>query len=134
VGAFLKRRTILLVKKQVILLNDSRLMREMLIRVLNKSKRLRVIRQVKNEQDLEDAIQETNAEWVLMTLPADGHVPNWITELNHVHPKLRFLSISIDGSHIKMSWLESKEKDLDGLSLEELLEVLENEPHGQPTG
>jgi len=124
----------LVAKKQVILLNDSRLMREMLSRVLNKSKGLQVIRQVENEQELEQAIQDTAAEWVLMTLPADGNVPNWIIELNHLHPNLRFLAISIDGSHIKMSWLESKQRDLDGVSLGELLQLLESEPQQQPTG
>ena len=45
-----------------------------------------------------------------------------------IHPSVPFLAVASDGSKVKMKWLEIHEQELNGLSLGELIHVLENKP------
>ena len=114
--------------KRIILADGSRLLREMLHRVLYKADNLEVVQEVTNYRDLPSAIEQFDPEWVIMSLPSDHVSPDWVdTDIAH-RPSVRFLAVATDGSRIKMKWLEPHEEDLGDLSLKDLLHILERDP------
>jgi len=114
--------------KRIILADGSRLLREMLHRVLYKADNLEVVQEVINYEDLPSAIEQFDPEWVIMSLPSDHVIPHWVDNYITNHPSVRFLAVSTDGSKIKMKWLERHEEDLGDLSLQDLIQLLERDP------
>lgn len=113
--------------QRIILANGSRLLREMLNRILRKSEHLDIV-QVADHHNLPSAIEQQEAEWVIVSLPTNNPAPDWIDTYMRQHPYVRFLTVSADGSLIKMKWLECHEEDVSDLSLPELIHILENNP------
>lgn len=112
--------------QRIILANGSRLLREMLNRILRKNKHLDVV-QVPDHHNLPSAIEQQEAGWVIVSLPIDNPAPEWIDTYMRQHPYIRFLTVSADGGLIKMKWLESHEEDLSNLSLPDLIHILESD-------
>ena len=111
---------------RIILVDGSRLLIEMLNRVFLKTEHLDVVR-VADHNHLPSAIEEQESEWVIVSLPVDEPEPDWIDTYMRQHPHARFLTMSADGSLIKMKWVESKEEDLSDISLPELIHILESD-------
>jgi len=114
-------------EQRIILANGSRLLREMLNRILLKTEHLDVVQEVTDHENLPYAIEQQEAEWVIISLPDNNPAPEWIDAYMRQHPYVRFLTVSADGSLIKMKWLESHEEDLSDLSLKELINILESD-------
>jgi len=117
-----------MLERRIILANSSRLLREMLNRILRKTDNLDVIQEVSDYRMLPSVIENQEAEWVIVSLLTDDTAPDWIDTYMREHPYVRFLTLSADGSSVKMKWLESHEKDLSDLSLPEFLHILESAP------
>jgi chemotaxis response regulator CheB len=115
-------------EQRIVLANGSRLMRDMLKRILFKSDSLEVVREVVDQKELPSIIEHTQPEWVILSLSFDNDIPAWVDGYMASHPSVRFLALAADGSRIKMKWLEVHEQELDGLSLNDLLKVLESRP------
>lgn len=115
-------------EQRIILANSSRLLREMLNRILLKTEHLDVVQEVTDHKNLPSAIEQQEAEWVIVSLPTEEATPDWIDKYMRQHPYVRFLTVSADGSLIKMKWLESHEENLSDLSLPELIHILESNP------
>jgi hypothetical protein len=75
---------------------------------------------------LPSVIEHTNPEWVIVSLSYDNGVPAWVDSFMASHPSVRFMALASDGSKIKMKWLEVHEQELNGLSLHELIQILES--------
>ena len=115
---------------RIILANGSRLLRDMLKRILYKSDRLEVVWEVADQKDLPSVIEYTQPEWVILSLSYDDLVPAWVDTFMVTHPSVHFLALAADGSKIKMKWLEVHEQELNGISLNDLLHLLESKPVG----
>lgn len=115
-------------EQRIILANGSRLLRDMLKRILFKSENLEVVREVTDQKELPSVIEHTNPEWVIISLSFDNRVPAWVDSYIANHPSVRFMALATDGSKIKMKWLEVHEQELNGLSLSDLIHILENKP------
>lgn len=76
-----------------------------------------MVHEVTHYEDLASAIEEFDPEWVIISLPSDHVIPEWVDVYIANRPSLRFLAVSTDGSKIKMKWLEPHEEDLGDLSL-----------------
>ncbi len=113
-------------EQRIILANGSRLLREMLKRVLIKSENLDVVREVIDQKELPSAIEHSNPAWVIVSLAFDSGIPTWVDSFLAIHPSVRFLAVASDGSKVKIKWLEVHEQELNGLSLGELIHILEN--------
>jgi len=113
--------------QRIILANGSRHLREMLNRILLKSEHLNVV-QVGDHHNLPSAIEQQEPEWVIVSLPTDDSAPAWIDTYIRQHPYVGFLTVSADGSSIKIKWLESHEEDISDLTLSELIHILEGDP------
>ena len=109
----------------IILANDSRLLREMLNRILLKAEHLDVVRQVADHEDLPDAIQQQDADWIILSTPADNDVPDWTDAYMRDHPLTKILTLSSDGGWINMKWLDKREQDFPNPTLQELINILE---------
>jgi chemotaxis response regulator CheB len=115
---------------RVVLANGSRLLRDMLKRVLYKSDKLKVVREVNDPRELASIVEHVNPEWVIVSLSFDDRLPTWVDSFMVSHPSVRFMALATDGSKIKVKWLDIHEQELSGISLPDLLEILESKPVG----
>ena len=115
--------------QRIILVNSSRLLREMLHVIFCKAEHLQVVREVSDEEELPSAIEGLEAEWLVISLPLDKGLPDWVDHYISEHPLLRLLAVSTDSSTVKMRWLEPHEESLEDLSLNDLIHILENAPN-----
>jgi chemotaxis response regulator CheB len=115
-------------EQRIVLANGSRLMRDMLKRILYKSEHLDVVWEVIDQNELPSVVEYTQPEWVILSLSFDNGVPAWVDGFMASHPKVRFMALAADGSKIKLKWLEVHEQELNGLSLNDLIKILEDRP------
>ena len=113
-------------EQRIVLANGSRLLRDMLKRILFKSERLEVVREVTDQKELPSVIENTHPQWVIVSLSFDNVIPPWVDNFMVSHPSVRFMGFASDGSKIKMKWLEVHEQEFDELSLNELIHILES--------
>jgi DNA-binding NarL/FixJ family response regulator len=113
--------------KRVILANDSRLLREMLQRVIGRSETLEVAQEMPSDEELPCAIERLDPEWVILSLPYQGNAYSWINACMTAHPHMRFIFFSPDSRSIKMKWQASDEQDLTNLSLNDFIQILERD-------
>jgi hypothetical protein len=113
--------------KRVILATGSRLLREMLHRVINKTDHLEVVREVPNHEDLPSAIERFDPAWVIASLPFRNQADRWIDSCMADYPSVRFIFLSPDRKHIKMKWQTAYEEDYLDLSLREFIRILEKD-------
>ena len=111
--------------QRIILANDSRLMREMLNRILLKAEHLDVVQQIADPEDLPDAIQQQDAEWIILTMSADNKIPDWTDTYLQKHPFARIMTVSSDGRRVNLKWLDKREQDFPNPTLQELINILE---------
>jgi DNA-binding NarL/FixJ family response regulator len=113
-------------EQRIVLANGSRLLRDMLRRIMFKSDQLEVVREVTDQKELPSVIENTNPQWVIVSLSFDNVIPPWVDSFMVSHPSVRFMGFASDGSKIKMKWLEVHEQEFDELSLNELIHILES--------
>ena len=117
------------IKQRIILADGSRLLREMLHAVIYKADHLQVVREVSDQEELPSAIEQLKVEWLVMSLPFDKGIPGWVDQYITNHPFTRFLAVSTDSSKVKMKWVEIHEVELEDLSLNDLIHILESDPN-----
>ena len=111
-------------EQRIILANGSRLLREMLNRILIKTENLEVVQEITDHDTLPTAIEKPEAEWVVMSLPVDSSMPEWTDTYIVDHPDVRFMAVANDGSWVKTKWMECHEENLDNLTLKDLIHIL----------
>lgn len=130
---------------RIILANETRLLREMLRRAIARSPYLQVVGEVTDRANLSSRVEETDAQWVIVSLLPDGGIPETAETLLMENPSVAILAVAPDGSQlrvgwtepcekaiavapdgspVKLRWTETHEKLLEDLSLEELITVL----------
>jgi DNA-binding NarL/FixJ family response regulator len=114
-------------KQRIILVNESRLMRDMLKKVINKSPGLEIVIELTDLADLPETARQIEAEWAIVLLPPDQQVPDLVEQVVKEQQSMRFLLMGVDGSHARMKWNEPHEVPLDEKNLNELLDVLRQE-------
>jgi chemotaxis response regulator CheB len=113
--------------KRIILANDSRLLREMFHRVIDKANYLEVVQEIPNNEELPFAIEKFCPEWVISSLPMSNTTLNWINSRIEASPTVQFIFLSPDNNSIKMKRQISHEEDLSNLSLKEFIHILEKD-------
>ncbi len=112
--------------KRVILANSSRLLREMLARVIAKAGHLEVVQEVPTHEELPSAIERFDPEWVIISLPFHNSLHGSIDACMAEYPAVRFILLSADNSSIK-KWRASYEEDLTNVSLKDFIQILERD-------
>lgn len=113
--------------KRVILANDSRLLREMLHRVISQADGLEVVQEISNHNELPAAIEQFGPKWIIASSPINPGGHSWIDTCMAQYPAVRFVLLSPGNNHIKMKWQISYEEDLTNMSLKDFIHVLEKD-------
>ena len=103
-------------------------MGDMLHNIVCKADHLEMVQEVSWYEELPAAIESTEAEWVLMSLPFDISFPRWVDDHITTHPYMRFLAIFIGSGKVRLKLLSSPEEQLEDPSLDDLIHVLERHP------
>lgn len=111
-------------EQKIILVNDSRLLREILKRVIDKADGLRVVLELQRLNELEPAMRSTQPDWVLVSVPDAEHTPKALEKIIQKYPGLKMIAVSADGAQVRMKWAEYHEEALDGLSWNDLISIL----------
>jgi chemotaxis response regulator CheB len=114
-------------RKRVILANDSRLLREMLHRAIDKAEHLQVVQEIASEEDLPSAIEQFTPEWVILSDPSDRNACSRIATCMASYPAVRFMFLSPESNSIKLRWQTAYEEDLTNLSLKGFIDILEKD-------
>ena len=112
---------------RVILADGSRLVREMLHRVIDKAEHLQVVDEVSDHEGLHLSIKRFDPEWVIVSLPYGGPVRNWVDACMTDHPTVRFVFLSPNQNNIQMKWDLSYEEEYSDLTLKEFIQILEKD-------
>jgi chemotaxis response regulator CheB len=65
-------------EQRIVLANGSRLMRDMLKRILYKPDHLEAVREVIDPKELPSVIEHIQPEWVILSISFDNGVPAWV--------------------------------------------------------
>lgn len=114
-------------RKRVILAHGSRLLREVLHRVIDKADNLEIVQEFHNAEELPAAIERLGPEWVILSLPPNNRRHEWMDACMAEHPALRFILLSPDNNSIKMKGQVAYEEDLTNLSLKDFIHILEKD-------
>lgn len=113
--------------KRVILANGSRLLREMLHRVINQADQLEVIEEIPTWEALSSALERFDPEWVILAQSEDNPSGHQLDFCMKCFPSVRFVFISPEQNNIKMRWQVSHEAEYPDLSLKEFIRMLEKD-------
>ena len=111
--------------QRIILISSSRLLGDMLHKVVCREDHLEIAQEENSYKELPAAIQNTEAEWVLMVLPSDTSFPHWVDDHLAEHPSTGFMAIFPGSNKVKLKWLGAAEHELEDISLKGLIQILE---------
>jgi DNA-binding NarL/FixJ family response regulator len=112
---------------RVILANQPRLLRSLLRRVLRKSGDIDVVGEVTDLESLPSKVEQTDAQWVIVSLWRNGNFPDALRSLMVEHPALCLLGLAEDGSQAIIRCPGSAEAAVSRLSLDSLLAALRSQ-------
>lgn len=110
--------------QRVILINAARLLGDMFRTIIYRSDYLELVQEFHVNEELPSAIEKSEAEWVILSLPSNKSIPEWVDKYIAKHPSMRFLVIFPGSSKVKLKNLDYEE-DLEDLSLDDLIHILE---------
>jgi chemotaxis response regulator CheB len=109
---------------QIILAHDSRLVRDLLKRVIEKSPSLQIAGETADVDTLPSMVERVRPQWVIVPLSIKGELPEVADLLLSRYPSTHILAVSTDEGQSRMRWVESHEAIVEGLSRDELIAVL----------
>ena len=113
--------------RRIILTNSSRLVRDLIKKVIGKTPGLEIVSEVEDISEFPDTVKRKEADWAIVLLSPEEQVPDLVEQVIQEQPSMRFLLMGVDGSHARMKWNEPHEVPLDEKSLQELLDLLRQE-------
>jgi hypothetical protein len=114
--------------QRIILANVPRFLVDTLQRALANAPGLQIVREVADWTLLPSAIQETGAQWVIVSRPSDRATSQAVERLLTAYPAIRVLNVATDGGHIMLQWLEPHKQMIDDFSVPELVALLTSRP------
>jgi hypothetical protein len=115
-------------RSRVILANRPRLVRELLAKAIRKRAGLRLVAEVTDLTRLPSAVEQTEADWIVVSLPPGGEIPTMITLLLADHPSVCVLAVAANCGQARVRCRPAREHALEGLSLTTILDVLQEWP------
>jgi DNA-binding NarL/FixJ family response regulator len=110
--------------QQIILANEPRLLRKLLARVLEMTPGVNVVCEVGSLAELPDAVEQTDPQWMVVSLWQQGKLPEIVKSILAQHPSIKVMGMAANGSAISIKRPEAQERPLTGISLTELLALL----------
>lgn len=111
--------------QKILIADKNRLLREMLTRAVLTDDNLEIVSISDSIENLYMQVMENDPDWVIISLPHNQEqLPDEVKQILLNSPETGVLIISPDGRHISAKWFEMHERTLDGINLNELLELL----------
>ncbi len=114
---------------RIILAIQTRLLREMLERVIRRSPDHKLVCEVTDGPDLADLVEKQDAQWVIMSLSPQGDLPDNAEYLLAQQPGVFVMALAPDGSEVKVGWSEIHEEFISQADKEEPIVLRWTEPH-----
>ena len=118
--------------KKIILVIQSRLFREMLNRALGKVENLIIVQEISDPELLPEAIEQKNIDWVVIFSEQCHVIPDWVDEFISFYPTVCLIDLTVKGNRINLRWLNNPDEEIEDISLEELITLLETVSKCQP--
>ena len=116
--------------RRAILVDGSRILRDLIRRVLVTKAGFEVVDELSNLEELSSSLARAETEWVFLILSPNLEISKRQTvEILVEHPSLRIILIRIDEGRIEMEWLVRGHKDLTEMTLDEITLVIQKEIH-----
>lgn len=114
--------------QRVFLVDGSHLLRGILRRVFENSPGFAVVGEAANLHNLSVMLRETQPDWVVVPIPPGSSLPEPIQAVMlSEFPSIRLMSISTDGSEVRVEWVGLCKKAFHGLSLQELQDIFHSD-------
>jgi len=109
---------------RVILANQPPLLRGLLLRVLRKAPDIDVVGEVVNMETLRRQVEQTQPQWVIVSMWRNGKLPDLLRNLVAEYPALCLIGLAADGSQAKVHCPGLTEQAAHGMSLDSLFATL----------
>ena len=119
-------------RSRVILANEPRLLRGMLRRAIARAPGLQVVGETSDLDDLPALVRKSGSHWAIVSLWPPGLPPFAIRALLLEQPALSVLGVAADGSQARIARLTWQEETREGLSLADLLSILQQKEVKEP--
>jgi hypothetical protein len=96
----------------------------MLRRVIDKDPGLQIVAEVQDLSEYPEVARQIRADWTILLLDPDEEVPEIVQQVHNHHASMRLLVMAVDGSQVRMRWIEPHETSLNDKSLDDLLTIL----------
>ena len=116
--------------RRAILVDGSRILRDLIRRVLETKAGFEVVDELSNLEELSSSLARAETEWAFLILSPNLEISKRQTvEILVEHPSLRIILIRMDEGRIEMEWLVRGHKDLTEMTLDEITLVIQKEIH-----
>jgi hypothetical protein len=99
----------------------------MLWRAIKKTAGLQVVGEVTDPANLPDLLNQTEAQWVVVSIWPEGLLPGTVRSLLANHSSLCILGIASDGGRAKIVCGDLSQETRDELSLDDLVAILKRQ-------
>ena len=116
--------------RRAILVDGSRILRDLIRRVLVTKAGFEVVDELSNLEELSSSLARAETEWAFLILSPNLEISKRQTvEILVEHPSMRIILIRMDEGRIEMEWLVRGHKDLTEMTLDEITLVIQKEIH-----
>lgn len=116
--------------RRAILVDGSRILRDLIRRVLETKAGFEVVDELSNLEELSSSLARAETEWAFLILSPNLEISKRHTvEILVEHPSMRIILIRMDEGRIEMEWLVRGHKDLTDMTLDEITLVIQKELH-----
>jgi hypothetical protein len=120
--------------QRILLANVPRFLDETLKRALANVPGLQIVGEVDDWKLVPSAIRQTDAQWIIASLPSGTPMSQAGHELLAAYPTVRLLNVATDGGHITLQWVEPHEQTIDDFTMGELIALLTNQSPARMPG
>ena len=111
---------------RIVLANQTPLLRGMLHIVIEKDPDLEIVGETEHLGDIYKLVDNYHPHWVIISLPPNEEIPQFLDEMLIEETPLAILAISDDAARIKVKWIDQPEATFFGWSLDDLVSILHN--------
>ncbi len=119
---------------RIVLATDSRLLRGMLKRVIEKKPGLELVGETGQLSMAVEIAVDQDADWVIMSLSPDEKIPPVADDLLFDNPAIAVMAISDNGQAFRIKWFEFHETAYRDWTLDEMLDMLQGRPSESVVG
>lgn len=111
-------------QQNIVLVNDSRLLRGILKRAIQHEEELNVVAEVDDLAKLTKVIDHAGADWIILFQKPEDALPDIINQALMEKQDLKLLIMVVDGGRVRLRWIETHEKVLEEENLQEMFLIM----------